>query len=82
MRAIADDPRYCALRVCPAAGAEAWWDAVRQRRDVPEAISALLAGRTRVELSFSEAAHALAWASHVDGWSDAEQRPLHLYAAP
>jgi hypothetical protein len=53
--------------------------AVRRRRDVPEAISVLLAGRARVELSCEEAERALEWAGRIDGWAGAETKPLCVY---
>ena len=66
------------LRVCPDVDADAWWEAVRRREDVPPAIAALAAGRTRVELSYAEAEHALLWAARVEGWSSAA-RPLSVH---
>jgi hypothetical protein len=50
MSALADRSSYCVLRVCADTDAHAWWLAVRRRRDVPEAISVLLAGRARIEV--------------------------------
>ena len=73
---------YCALRVAPGASADAWWSAASARHDAPPAIAALLAGRTRVELSHDEAMQALAWASTVDGWDGSELGSLVLYPAP
>lgn len=70
---------YYALRVCPKATADAWWSAVRGRRDVPPAIVALLHGRTRVELTRAEAGAAMAWAGRLDGWAEAQPKPLHVY---
>ena len=72
---------YFALRVAPEASADAWWSAVGARRDAPLVIAALLAGRTRVELSHDEAVQALAWAASVDGWERSELRPLMLCPA-
>ena len=69
------------LRVCPDADSAAWWSAVRRREDVPAAIAVLAAGRTRVELSYEEADHALTWAARVEGWS-AAARPLSLHLPP
>jgi hypothetical protein len=43
--ALHDGSTYCVLRVCADADAHAWWLAVRRRRNVPSAISVLLAGR-------------------------------------
>jgi hypothetical protein len=75
------DASYYALRVSSRAAAEAWWEAVRGRRDVPRAIAAMLAGRVRVELSRDEAERALAWAASVDGWERSEPKPVALHAA-
>jgi hypothetical protein len=44
-------------------------------------VLALLRGRTRVEVSVDEAAGALDWASGLDGWADADPKPLFLYSA-
>jgi hypothetical protein len=66
------------LRVCPDVEAAAWWQSVSRRDDVPPAIAALAAGRTRVELSYAEAEHALTWAARVEGWS-ATARPLSVH---
>ena len=41
--------------------------------------SALMRGRTRVELTRDEAGEALEWAGGLDGWADAEPKPLHVY---
>jgi hypothetical protein len=69
---------YCALRRRTTAAA--WWSAARQRRDeAPAALLALLAGRTRVEVTGDEAAAALAWAQTVDGWSAAEPKPIFVH---
>jgi hypothetical protein len=74
---------YYALRVCPRAEAHAWWNAARRAQaDAPTAIRALLSGRTRVELSLSEAHDALAWAAQLDGWAGHGLKPLWLYPAP
>jgi hypothetical protein len=70
---------YYALRVCPEATADAWWSAVRRRRDVPPAITALLNGRSRVELTRAEAGAAMAWAGRLDGWAEAQPKPLHVH---
>ena len=47
---------------------------------MPEAISVLLSGRARVEVSREEAERALEWAAHVEGWASAEAKPLFLYS--
>jgi hypothetical protein len=78
--ALIDRSSYCVLRVCADADAYAWWLEVRQRRDVPEAISVLLGGRTRVELSREDAERALEWAARIDGWAAAETKPLCVYS--
>ena len=70
---------FYALRVCPKATADAWWTAVRGRHDVPPAITALMRGRTRIELTRDEAGEAMAWAGQLDGWEDAQPKPLHVY---
>lgn len=75
----ADVASYYALRVARGTSADAWWDAAGARRDAPYAIAALLAGRTRVELSHEEAKHALAWAASVDGWEGSELKPVILW---
>ena len=80
MHAQADRSAYCVLRVSTNAGAYAWWLAVRQRRDVPEAIRTLLAGRARVEVKQEEAERALEWAAGIDGWAGSETKPLYIYA--
>jgi hypothetical protein len=76
---LADRPAYCVLRVCGDADASDWWRAIARRPDAPEAISVLLTGRTRVELSCDEAARALAWAEQVEGWAGADTKPLCVY---
>jgi hypothetical protein len=67
---------YFALRRVPAAAAHAWWSAARRRPDAPPAVSALMAGRERVELSRAEAVDALTWAEAVGGWPDTRPSPL------
>jgi hypothetical protein len=75
------DSSYLALRAVHAPSSAAWWFAARSRRDIPEAVSALLHGRTRIEVSEPEAGHALDWAAMVTGWSDADPKPLVLHRA-
>jgi hypothetical protein len=77
--ALSDRSSYRVLRVCADADAAAWWLTVRQRRDVPEAIAVLLAGRSRAEASRDEAERALEWGARVDGWAAAETKPLCVY---
>lgn len=72
---------HTTLRVNPDATAADWWAAVRQRPDAPEAITTLLKGRRRVELTPSEAEQAMAWAGSVDGWGAAEPKPLFLHGS-
>jgi hypothetical protein len=76
-----DRSSYYALRVSPRAEVDGWWSAVRRRPDAPRAITALLAGRSRVEVSRKEASHALAWAEGVYGWAAADPKPLVVYPA-
>jgi hypothetical protein len=70
-----------ALRAVSGPTAEHWWSVARRRADVPTAVAALLGGRSRIELSAAEADAALAWAVTVDGWADAEPKPLLLHRA-
>jgi hypothetical protein len=42
-------------------------------------LSALLAGRTRVEVSTAEADEVMAWAATVDGWSTANPKPIFIH---
>ena len=76
-------PSYYALRVCPRADAPGWWAAARQAMPgAPPAIRAILAGRSRVELTATEAAEAIAWASGLPGWDTNSLTPLLVYPAP
>jgi hypothetical protein len=70
---------YVVLRVCPRAAADAWWASARKRRDVPPAVGALIAGRTRVEVTAAEADEALAWAGSIDGWSGLDPKPFFVH---
>jgi|tagenome__1003787_1003787.scaffolds.fasta_scaffold18668274_1 hypothetical protein len=70
---------YLALRSVPGPHAAAWWSAARVSHDVPEAVAALMHGRTRIELTAGEADEALAWAETVDGWAHAEPKPLLVH---
>jgi hypothetical protein len=67
------------VRAVTTPGADAWWWGVRDSDDVPHAIAALLSGRRRVELSRSEASAVLAWAAGVEGWRNADPKPLLVY---
>ena len=49
--------------------------------DVPPAISDLLTGRRRVELTSSEAAEVMAWAGSVEGWDAVEPKPLFIHGS-
>jgi hypothetical protein len=75
-------PSYYALRVCSRADTPAWWSAARQDvAGAPPAIRAILAGRSRVEVSAAEAAEAIAWASGLTGWDSGSLPPLWVYPA-
>jgi hypothetical protein len=70
---------YLVLRLDP--GADEWLAAARARAaDVPDAIRALLAGRSRVEVGPDEAERALEWAARLPGWREDARPPLFLYA--
>ena len=72
---------YYALRVRPEAVAPEWWTAARAADyDAPQAIRALLSGRSRVELTAEEAVLAIHWASRLSGWDDnGGPEPLFVY---
>ena len=72
---------HATVRVNPDAAAAGWWAAARLRPDAPEAISALLKGRRRVELTPSEAEQVMAWAGSVDGWEAAVPKPLFIHGS-
>jgi hypothetical protein len=73
-------PSYYALRIAPGAPAPRWWACARQSGPAaPRAIRALLAGRSRVELSAEEAEHVIAWARGLDGWGGDGLAPLRIY---
>ena len=72
-------PSYYALRVCPRAHATRWWASAREGAAAPPAIAAILAGRSRVEVSAEEAVDALAWARKLPGWEDDSLAPLWVY---
>ena len=72
---------YYALRVCPKALDSDWWAAAQLRRaDAPQAVRALLSGRTRVELTADEAVLSIHLAAQLTGWDDDEQHPLFIPA--
>lgn len=80
MNAVWTNPTYYALRVCPVAPAPDWWAAARARSaDAPSPVRALLAGRTRVELSAEEAERAIHWASRLSGWGEDGAHPLVVH---
>jgi hypothetical protein len=70
--------RVVVLRLDP--GAADWLAVARGRAgEAPATLVPLLRGRTRVELSPTEAEAALAWASTVPGWDDDGRPPLFVY---
>jgi hypothetical protein len=69
-----------ALRAVSVPAVEAWWVAARERTDMPRPVATLLNGRRRIEIGADEAEAVLLWASAVEGWADAEPKPLFLYA--
>jgi hypothetical protein len=73
-------PSYYALRVCPRADAPDWWVAARKgMTGAPPAIRAILAGRSRVEVTAAEAAEAITWASDLPGWNADRLTPVWVY---
>ena len=70
---------YLALRTSSAESAQAWWEAAHRQRERPAAVTALIAGRNRVEVSPDEAASVLAWAGALAGWAAADPKPLFLH---
>jgi hypothetical protein len=61
--------------------AREWLAAARHRAsDAPSAIRALLAGRTRLEVTTAEAEQALAWAKQLPGWNDDARPALFIYS--
>jgi hypothetical protein len=71
---------YYALRVHPRSLSADWWAAAHLRSaEAPPAVKALLAGRTRVELSAEEAVRAIHWAAQLSGWDANGIRPLVVY---
>jgi hypothetical protein len=73
------DVSYEALRAVHGGDAETWWSAARRCSTVPPPLAALLQGRTRIEVSAEEADAALAWAEQLDGWADANPKPLLVH---
>ena len=67
------------LRLDPTA--HEWLRAARGRAvDAPDAIRALLADRSRVEVGADEAERALEWAARLPGWREDGRPPLFAYA--
>jgi hypothetical protein len=73
-------PTYHALRVGNRAALADWWAQAHARQaHAPTAIRAILAGRTRVELTAQEAASAIDWASRLPDWESDGPTPLFVY---
>ena len=70
---------YKALRAFHGSEAETWWSVARQCSSVPPPLAALLQGRTRIEVSAEEADACLAWAERLDGWAEANPKPLLVH---
>ena len=71
---------YVALRAHRSPETAAWWEEAGRSDSVPPPVAGLLAGRTRVELSVTEADAALAWAVRLPTWADADPKPLRVHA--
>jgi hypothetical protein len=71
---------YVALRAHRSPETAAWWAEAGRSKAVPPPVTAFLAGRTRVELSVTEADAALAWAATLPTWADADPKPLRVHA--
>lgn len=70
---------YTALRASHGSDAETWWSAARRSSSVPPPLAGLLHGRTRIEVSAEEADAVLAWAAGLDGWAEANPKPLLVH---
>jgi hypothetical protein len=70
---------YVAVRAHRSRETDGWWAEAARLAPVPPPIAALLAGRTRIELSGREAEAVLAWAATLAGWTDADPKPLRVY---
>jgi hypothetical protein len=70
---------YVALRRSSLELTPAWWAAADRQRDRPAAVTALIAGRDRIEVSPEEAASVLAWAGALAGLATADPKPLFLH---
>jgi hypothetical protein len=80
MTAAQTNPVYYALRVSDEAVAPEWWAAAHAHsHEAPQPVKALLAGRSRVEVSAAEAAGAIHWAAQLSGWTEGGQHPLFVY---
>jgi hypothetical protein len=81
MAEVRTNPTYYALRVRPKAIAPEWWAAAHAAgRDAPPPVRAVLAGRSRVEITAEEAVLAIQWASRLSGWDDdGGPKPLFVY---
>jgi hypothetical protein len=74
------EPSYFALRVCPRADSLEWWLSARRAvHGAPPAMRAILAGRSRVELSADEAGAVLRWARRLAGWDTDALAPVWIY---
>jgi len=71
---------YVAVRVVSRATPAAWWASARKTRDKPPAITALLNGRDRVEVTPGDAAATIAWARGLVGWTEADPKPIALHS--
>jgi hypothetical protein len=75
-----DPVSYHALRVREESVAVEWWASAHDHRhDAPPAIQALLSGRTRVEVSATEADEAIQWAARLPGWNHDGPTPLYVH---
>jgi hypothetical protein len=82
MNGVVVEPSYFAFRVCPPAESAEWWRSARSATaGVPPAIRAILAGRTRVEVSAAEASAVLVWARSLQGWDPDALAPVWVYPA-
>jgi hypothetical protein len=76
-------PSYYAIRVRRSVSAAAWWSPARNAGEsAPDAVQAILAGCSRVEVSAHEANDLLAWARTLDGWDACPDEPLFVYPSP
>jgi hypothetical protein len=70
---------YVALRVRAHAQASPWWESARRAAaTAPPAMRPILAGRSRVEVSASDAHEAIAWACSLEGW-DYGLAPVYIH---